>query len=109
MNRLGTLLGTNKLAKNKILLNISLFYALFLVGANYSIIGPILIELSQKVGVKIESMGYFFSMVSAGFITGSFSTSILGRFNIRNKTLLASNLLLPLSILFLALDRKSVV
>jgi fucose permease len=106
MKRLGTLLITNKLAKNKILLNISLFYALFLIGANYSMVGPILIELSQKVGVKIELMGYFFSMVSAGFITGSFSTSLLGRFNIRNKILLASNLLLSSSILLLALSKN---
>ncbi len=45
-------------------------------------------------------------MVSAGFITGSFSTGLLGRFNIRNKILLASNLLLSSSILLLALSKN---
>jgi len=88
--------------RNKVLLNLSFFYAMFLFGINYGMVSPILIELSEKIGSPIAVMGNFFSMTAAGFITGSILSSILSRFNIRKIVFLSFYILLPVSIIAIA-------
>jgi fucose permease len=88
--------------KNKLILNISCFYAMFIFGLNYGMVSPILIELSSYINTPIESMGNFFSLVALGFITGSLASSILGRYRVRRKVFFSFYSLLPLSIVFIA-------
>lgn len=88
--------------KNKVFLNISFFYAMFLFGINFGMVSPVLIELSKKIGAPISAMGNFFSLVAVGFITGAFLSSLLARFNMRKIVFLSFYFLLPSSIFSIA-------
>jgi len=88
--------------RNKVLLNISLFYAMFLFGINFAMVGPILIEVSKHIDTRLEVMGYYFSFVSTGFIIGSFISSFFVRLKKRKIIFIIFYLLLPASILLLA-------
>lgn len=99
-------MNKNRASLNILLLNISLFYAFFLIGANYVIAGPVLIELSARAGVATGLMGYFFSSISIGAISGAFITTFLGRFNIRNKLFPLIYLLMPASNLLMAYSKN---
>ncbi len=97
------ILLNNKLStRNKVLLNISLFYAMFLFGINFAMVGPILIEVSKHIDTRLEVMGYYFSFVSTGFIIGSFVSSFFVRLKKRKIIFIIFYLLLPASILLLA-------
>ena len=88
--------------KNRIFLNLSFFYAMFLFGINFGMVSPILMELSEKIGSPVSVMGNFFSLVAAGFISGALASSILARFNIRKIVFLSFYFLLPASIFSIA-------
>lgn len=88
--------------KNKLLLNISFFYAMFLFGINYGMISPIVIELSAATKTPLEAMGNFFALVASGYILGSLASSLLARFQVRKKVFLAFYVLMPASLIFLA-------
>ena len=83
------------ISKNRLLLDISLFYAFFLIGANYAMAGPVLIELSVRAGVSAGLMGYFFSSIAVGSIAGAFVTTFIGKLNIRNRLFPVIYLLMP--------------
>jgi MFS transporter, FHS family, glucose/mannose:H+ symporter len=92
--------------KNNFFLNLSFFYAMFLFGINFGMVSPILIELSEKIGVPVSVMGNFFSLVAIGFITGALISSLLARFNIRKIVFLSFYFLLPASIFSIAFSNN---
>jgi fucose permease len=88
--------------RNKLFLNISFFYAMFLFGINYGMIGPIVIELSAYTKTPLEAMGNFFALVASGYILGSLASSVLSRFRVRKKVFFTFYLLMPTSLVLLA-------
>jgi fucose permease len=88
--------------KNKLLLNSSFFYAMFLFGINYGMISPIVIELSAATKTPLEAMGNFFALVATGYILGSLASSLLARFQVRKKVFLTFYVLMPAALVFLA-------
>ncbi len=88
--------------RNKLFLNISFFYAMFLFGINYGMISPIVIELSAYTKTPLEAMGNFFALAASGYIIGSLASSVLSRFRVRKKVFFTFYLLMPASLVFLA-------
>ena len=87
---------------NKILINISFFYTLFIFAICYTISSPILIELSSHVGKSVEIMGTIFSFYFGGFMLGSFLSSWIVNYFSRKALLSISYLLISVAVFSLA-------
>ena len=87
---------------NKILVNISFFYTLFIFAICYTVASPILIELSEHIGRRTEVMGLIFSFYFGGFMLGSFLSSWIVNYFSRKTLLVISYLLISVAVFSLA-------
>ncbi len=62
------------------LLNFSLYFAISIFAATFTIASPILIEISRSISQDISDMGIIMTLFSSGFVAGSLLTGLLARF-----------------------------
>lgn len=62
------------------LLNYSLYYALAVFAATFTIASPIMIEISNDISVNVSNMGLLLTLFSTGFVAGSLLTGFFTRF-----------------------------
>jgi len=86
---------------NKILVNISLFFSMAAFAIAYTVASPMLIEISQRLGIGVGKMGYSFSSYFVGFIAGSLISSFFIRKSNRRFFLIFFNFLITVSVFFL--------
>ena len=86
---------------NKLLVNISLFFTMTTFAIAYTVASPMLIEISQRLGIGVGEMGYSFSSYFVGFIAGSLISSFFTRKSNRRFSLIFFNFLIMVSVFFL--------
>lgn len=62
------------------LLNYSLYFAISIFAATFTIASPIMIEISRSISQDISDMGLIMTLFSTGFVAGSLLTGLLARF-----------------------------
>ncbi|HAX17178.1 MAG TPA: hypothetical protein DCY00_01085, partial [Actinobacteria bacterium] len=62
------------------LLNFSLYFAISIFAATFTIASPIMIEISESISQDISNMGFLMTLFSSGFVAGSLLTGLLTRF-----------------------------
>ena len=83
---------------NKILVNISLFFTMTTFAIAYTVASPMLIEISQRLGIGVGEMSYSFSSYFVGFIAGSLISSFFTRKSNRRFLMIFFNFLILASI-----------
>ena len=66
--------------KSDRLLNFSLYFAISIFAATFTIASPIMIEISESISQDISNMGFLMTLFSSGFVAGSLLTGLLTRF-----------------------------
>jgi MFS family permease len=87
---------------NRIFLNFSFFYTMFVFAVSYTATSPVLIELSESTGVTIEFAGSVFSFYFAGFVMGCYFSTWLATWIPRKKLLFTAYFLLFLAVTSIA-------